>query len=96
MAHQFASLGANIVLNGRSAISEELVASFTDYGVTVVTISGDVSEASEAKRMVNEAIESLGSIDVLVNNAGITNDKLMLKMTEEDFERLENQLDRCF
>lgn len=88
MAHQFASLGANIVLNGRSAISEELVASFTDYGVTVVTISGDVSEASEAKRMVNEAIESLGSIDVLVNNAGITNDKLMLKMTEEDFERV--------
>lgn len=88
MAHQFASLGANIVLNGRSAISEELIASFTDYGVTVVTISGDVSEASEAKRMVNEAIESLGSIDVLVNNAGITNDKLMLKMTEEDFERV--------
>ncbi|VGT69030.1 3-ketoacyl-ACP reductase [Streptococcus pyogenes] len=88
MAHQFASLGANIVLNGRSAISEELVASFTDYGVTVVTISGDVSEASEAKRMVNEAIESLGSIDVLVNNAGITNDKLMLKMTEEDFDRV--------
>ena len=31
----------------------------------------------------------------LVNNAGITNDKLMLKMTEEDFERLENQLDWC-
>ncbi|WP_449614665.1 3-oxoacyl-ACP reductase family protein, partial [Pseudomonas aeruginosa] len=84
---QYASLGANIVLNGRSAISEELVASFTDYGVTVVTISGYVSEASEAKRMVNEAIESLGSIDVLVNNAGITNDQLMLKMTEEDFER---------
>lgn len=88
MAHQFASLGANIVLNGRSAISEELIASFADYGVTVVAISGDVSESSDAKRMVNEAIESLGSIDVLVNNAGITNDKLMLKMTEEDFERV--------
>lgn len=88
MAHQFASLGANIVLNGRSAISDDLVASFADYGVTVVAISGDVSEASDAKRMVSEAIEHLGSVDVLVNNAGITNDKLMLKMREEDFERV--------
>ncbi|ADX25233.1 putative beta-ketoacyl-ACP reductase [Streptococcus dysgalactiae subsp. equisimilis] len=88
IAHQFASLGANIVLNGRSAISDDLVASFADYGVTVVAISGDVSEASDAKRMVSEAIEHLGSVDVLVNNAGITNDKLMLKMTEEDFERV--------
>ncbi|VTS45266.1 3-oxoacyl-[acyl-carrier-protein] reductase [Streptococcus dysgalactiae] len=88
MAHQFASLGANIVLNGRSAISDDLVASFADYGVTIVAISGDVSEASDAKRMVSEAIERLGSVDVLVNNAGITNDKLMLKMTEEDFERV--------
>lgn len=88
MAHQFASLEANIILNGRSAISDDLVASFADYGVTVVAISGDVSEASDAKRMVSEAIEHLGSVDVLVNNAGITNDKLMLKMTEEDFERV--------
>lgn len=88
MAYQFASLGANIVLNGRSAISDDLVTSFADYGVTVVAISGDVSEASDAKRMVSEAIEHLGSVDVLVNNAGITNDKLMLKMTEEDFERV--------
>lgn len=88
MAHQFASLEANIVLNGCSAISDDLVASFADYGVTVVAISGDVSEASDAKRMVSEAIEHLGSVDVLVNNAGITNDKLMLKMTEEDFERV--------
>lgn len=75
-------------MNGRSAISDDLVASFADYGVTVVAISGDVSEASDAKRMVSEAIEHLGSVDVLVNNAGITNDKLMLKMTEEDFERV--------
>ena len=83
VAHKFASLGANLVLNGRSEISEELFAQFADYGVT-----GDISNGEEAKRMVAEAIEKLGSIDVLVNNAGITNDKLMLKMTEEDFERV--------
>ena len=88
VAHKFASLGANIVLNGRSEISEDLLAQFADYGVTVVGISGDISNGEDAQRMVAEAIEKLGSVDVLVNNAGITNDKLMLKMTEEDFERV--------
>lgn len=90
VAHKFASLGANVVLNGRSEISEDLLAQFADYGVTVVGISGDISNGEDAKRMVAEAIEKLGSgsIDVLVNNAGITNDKLMLKMSEEDFERV--------
>ena len=88
VAHKFASLGANIVLNGRSEISEDLLAQFADYGVTVVGISGDISNGADAQRMVTEAIEKLGSVDVLVNNAGITNDKLMLKMTEEDFERV--------
>ena len=88
IAHKFASQGANIVLNGRSAISDELLDQFSDYDVKVVAISGDVSDSADANRMVAEAIEALGSVDVLVNNAGITNDKLVLKMTEEDFEKV--------
>lgn len=88
IAHQFARLGANVVLNGRSAISEELLASFKDYGVKVIAILGDVSDHTDAKRMISQATEALGSVDILINNAGITNDKLMLKMTEEDFERV--------
>ena len=88
MAHKFASLGANIVLNGRREIGEELISEFSDYGVQVIPISGDVSDGTDAKRMVEEAIEKLGSVDILVNNAGITKDKLMLKLTEEDFEQV--------
>ncbi|MGT2763730.1 3-oxoacyl-[acyl-carrier-protein] reductase [Streptococcus intermedius] len=88
MAHKFASLGANIVLNGRREIGEELISEFSDYGVQVIPISGDVSDSTDAKRMVEEAIEKLGSMDILVNNAGITKDKLMLKLTEEDFEQV--------
>ena len=88
MAHKFASLGANIVLNGRREIGEELISEFSDYGVQVIPISGDVSNSTDAKRMVEEAIEKLGSVDILVNNAGITKDKLMLKLTEEDFEQV--------
>ncbi|MCI3916878.1 3-oxoacyl-[acyl-carrier-protein] reductase [Streptococcus intermedius] len=88
MAHKFASLGANIVLNGRREIGEELISEFSDYGVQVIPISGDVSDSTDAKRMVEEAIEKLGSVDILANNAGITKDKLMLKLTEEDFEQV--------
>ena len=88
IAHKFASLGANIVLNSRGEISEELLAEFKPYGVKVLAISGDVSDFADAKRMVDQAIEELGSVDVLVNNAGITQDTLMLKMTEDDFEKV--------
>lgn len=86
IAHKFASLGANVVLNGRSAISDELLAQFSDYRVKVIGISGDVSDNADAKRMVEEAIEALGSVDILINNAGITKDGMALRMSEEDFE----------
>mgnify|MGYP000877584181 FL=1 len=88
IAHKFASLGANVVLNSRGEISEELLAEFKPYGVKVLAISGDVSDFADAKRMVDQAIEELGSVDVLVNNAGITQDTLLLKMTEVDFEKV--------
>ena len=88
IAHKFASLGANVVLNSRGEISEELLAEFKPYGVKVLAISGDVSDFADAKRMVDQAIEELGSVNVLVNNAGITQDTLLLKMTEVDFEKV--------
>ncbi|MBY5033549.1 3-oxoacyl-[acyl-carrier-protein] reductase [Streptococcus gallolyticus] len=86
IAHKFASLGANVVLNGRSALSEDLLAKFADYGVKVAGISGDISSSEDAKRMVEEATQALGSVDILVNNAGITKDGMLLRMSEEDFE----------
>ena len=86
IAHKFASLGANVVLNGRSAISEELLTQFADYGVKVVAISGDVSDNADAKRMVDEAVAALGSVDILINNAGITKDGMALRMSDENFD----------
>lgn len=88
IAHKFASLGANVVLNGRGQLGQDLLDSFVGYGVKVLAISGDISSAQDAKRMVAEAIETLGSVDILVNNAGITKDGMALRMTEEDFERV--------
>ncbi|MGU7942315.1 3-oxoacyl-[acyl-carrier-protein] reductase [Streptococcus suis] len=86
IAHKFASLGANVVLNGRGQLGQEILDSFADYGVKILAISGDISSAEDAKRMVAEAIETLGSVDILVNNAGITKDGMALRMTEEDFD----------
>lgn len=86
IALKFAAAGANVVINGRSEISADLLAEFTALGVKAVGISGDISSSADAKRMVAEAVEALGSVDVLVNNAGVTRDGLSLKMSEEDFE----------
>lgn len=88
IAHEFARRGANVVLNGRSELSDELLHQFGAYGVRVIGISGDISQEADAKRMVEGATAQLGSVDILVNNAGITNDKLLLKMTEADFEEV--------
>ncbi len=88
IAYHFAAQGANLVLNGRSEISSELIGEFDQYDVQVVGVSGDVSDADDAKRMIQEATDALGSVDVLINNAGITADKLVLKMTADDFERV--------
>ena len=88
IAHKFASVGANVILNGLSGISDDILAEFAGYSGKVVAVIGDVSKSADAQRIVEEAVTALGSVDVLVNNAGITRDKLMLKMTEEDFEQV--------
>ena len=65
IAHKFASAGANIILNGRGQISDQVLAEFAGYPIKVVVISGDVSDGADAKRMIEEAIAALGSVAVL-------------------------------
>ena len=90
IAHKFASLGANVVLNGRGQLGQDLLDNFAGYGVKVLAISGDISSAQDAKRMVTEAIETLGRVDILVNNAGITKDGTLKKMTVEQWQDVIN------
>lgn len=86
IAEEFAKQGANIVLNARKAIPEEMVTKLQGYGVKVETILGDVSDFESAKYLIERTKELLGSVDVLVNNAGMNRDKLIMRMTEEDFD----------
>ncbi|GAA3017426.1 3-oxoacyl-[acyl-carrier-protein] reductase [Tetragenococcus solitarius] len=85
IAKAFAQNGANIVLNGRKEISEKLIAEIEAFEVKCIGVAGDISDFSSAKEMLKQAQEQLGEIQVLVNNAGINNDKLLLRMKEEDF-----------
>lgn len=87
VAVAFAKAGANIVLNARKPFSEELISELEGYGVKTHTILGDVSDFDFAKQLIEESKEVFGSVDVLVNNAGITNDMLLMRMSEEDFDQ---------
>lgn len=86
IAVAFAEQGANIVLNARTAVPDSLVEKLQGLGVETAVLLGDVSDFDSAKKIVEEAKQQFGSVDVLVNNAGITRDKLIMRMSEEDFD----------
>lgn len=90
IALAFAKEGCNIVLNYHSHLDEETVKEIEACGVTCKPVQGDVSDFSFAADMIKEVKKELGSIDVLVNNAGITRDMLLMRMTEEQFDDVIN------
>ena len=97
IALKFASEGANIVLNYRSTSPEEVKNEIEAMGVKCLTVQADVSTTDEAQKLVDEAIAEFGGVDVLVNNAGITRDTLLMRMKEEDFDAVINtNLKGCF
>ena len=87
IALKLASLGANIVLNYRSSEEKaiETENEIKAFGVEVLRVKGDISNISDVENLVNTAKEKFGKIDIMVNNAGITKDTLILRMKEEDF-----------
>lgn len=90
IAIEFAKNGANIVLNGRRPMPEDLIIELEQFGVKTHTILGDVSQFDFAQTLIEEAKSVFGSVDVLVNNAGVTKDMLLMRMKEEDFDQTMN------
>ena len=90
IAEKFAKNGYDLVINYVSdntdldAIKEE----FKQYGSEVLMEKADVSNFEQCEKMVTAAIEKFGRIDVLVNNAGVTRDNLLMRMKEEDFDKV--------
>ncbi|MCM8711767.1 3-oxoacyl-[acyl-carrier-protein] reductase [Clostridium sp. SYSU_GA19001] len=90
IALKFSELGASIVVNYRSSEKEaqELIDEIKKRGGEAAAVQGDVSSFLDAEKVVKFAIEKFGRLDILVNNAGITKDTLLLRMKEEDFDKV--------
>lgn len=97
IAKQLADDGHQVVLNSRSPLKPEVLEQFADAKLEVGTVVGDVSDFADAERMISAVKEQYGRIDVLVNNAGITRDGLVMRMKEEDFDQvIATNLKGCF
>ena len=90
IALKYAENGYNVVINYVSDKTdvEDLEKEFKEKGAESLIIKADVSKSEEVENVVKQAIEKFGKIDVLVNNAGITRDMLLMRMKEEDFDKV--------
>ena len=90
IAVAFAKEGCNIVLNYHSSVSDETIKEIEDYGVKCMPVQGDVGDFEFAASLVKDVKKEFGTLDVLVNNAGITKDMLLMRMSEEQFDSVIN------
>ncbi len=88
IAEKLAKSGYNIVIcySGNESAAQEAIAECKKQGVQAIYIKADVSNKDDVNNMFGEIKELMGPVDVLVNNAGITRDGLLLRMTENDFD----------
>ena len=99
IAQQFIAQGAKVAFTYRSsaeaaaALEQELSAG----GGTVKGFQSDAASMTDAERLVGEVVEAFGTVDIVINNAGITDDTLLMRMTEEQWDRVISvNLKSCF
>lgn len=92
VASRLARDGYDIVASyrGDDDVAEAARKELEATGRTIVLSKGDISNADDAGALIETAISELGQIDVLVNNAGITRDTLMMRMSEDDWDAVLN------
>lgn len=88
IALRLAEDGMNIAINYRSNDVEanNLVDEINKLGVRAIAIKADISDFAQAEGLIKDTLKVFGRIDVIVNNAGVTKDSLLLRMTEESFD----------
>ena len=84
--------GYNVVVNyaGNKEKAEEVVSEIKSFGVEAFAFQANVSEQDEVKAMIKETTSQFGTIDVLVNNAGITRDNLLMRMKQDEWDDVIN------
>jgi 3-oxoacyl-[acyl-carrier protein] reductase len=92
IALALATEGAKVVVNYAfsSNAAEEVVQTIKDAGGEAIAIGADVSVAEDVDSLIKQTLEQFGRIDVLVNNAGITRDTLLMRMKLEDWQAVIN------
>jgi 3-oxoacyl-[acyl-carrier protein] reductase len=92
IATKLASEGANVAINynNNSTLAESLAKSLTSQGYEIIAVQGDISNPVQAKLLVDTVVEKWGKIDILVNNAGVNKDKLLIRMSVEDWDEVIN------
>lgn len=88
IARRLNELGYNLVLNYRNSTAsmDELIKSFANKDTINLTVKCDISNFEDAKNLIETAFENFKTVDVLINNAGVTKDNLLAMMTEEEFD----------
>lgn len=84
IAEKFAAAGANIVISDINAEDAETVAG--QIGEKAIGIKADVTQQADVDNLFEKAKKEFGQIDIVVNNAGITKDTLMIRMSEKDWD----------
>ncbi|MFO7858252.1 MAG: 3-oxoacyl-[acyl-carrier-protein] reductase [Ectothiorhodospiraceae bacterium] len=92
IALELAALGAKVAINYRGGKSEAegVAEEIRGHGTEALVLQADVSNKDQARGLVKQVIDQWGRLDVLVNNAGITRDKTLKKLTDEDWEDVIN------
>lgn len=90
IAEVFAKHGANVAFTYSSSATAaaELEESLAAYGVKAKGYQSDAANYEQAQKLADDVVAEFGSIDILINNAGITKDNLLMRITEEDFDKV--------
>lgn len=96
---KLAQSGYDVAVHYRSGAEQaaKVCAQIEAMGRRAVAVAADLSDPAECKRLVQACVDSLGGIFALVNNAGVTDDGLIMRMSDEQYHRvLRANLDSCF
>jgi len=89
VAERLASSGARVVISDvLKDLAERTVHEFIDKDYDALAVTADVSNAEDVKRLIQEVVDKYGRLDIVVNNAGITRDTLLLRMSEDDWNKV--------
>lgn len=87
ICRELSERGAKVAVNYRQSVTaaEDLHEEISDRGLACEVFQGDVSDRSQARKLIHDVLDCFHQIDILVNNAGITRDRTFRKMTDEDW-----------